>query len=127
MRLGGMSDQAAGYACDILNLYVQAQTMEMALFLERAGHSEEKMYAFFHEVHERFSRLSPEQFPHLSAIVPLLLAGDGDERFDLGLDVLINGLLTTPMDGRLTADDRETRPDYTLGPHPKNGLLWGPL
>jgi AcrR family transcriptional regulator len=102
MRAGGMSDQAAGYACDLINLYVQAQALEMALFLERAGNSEEKMYEFFGEVHERFAQLSPERYPHLSAIRTLITAGNGDERFDLGLDVLINGLLTTPMEGRLT-------------------------
>jgi hypothetical protein len=28
--------------------------------------------------------------------------GDGEERFALGLDVLINGLLATPTEGRLT-------------------------
>jgi AcrR family transcriptional regulator len=102
MRAGGMSDQAAGYACDLINLYVQAQALEMALFLERAGNSEEKMYAFFEEVHDRFAQLSPERYPNLSAIRTLITAGDGDERFDLGLDVLINGLLTTPMEGRLS-------------------------
>jgi AcrR family transcriptional regulator len=102
MRAGGMSDQAAGYACDMLNLYVQAQTLEIALFLERAGNSEERMHELFFEVAERFRALSPERYPNISAIVPLMLAGDGDERFDLGLDVLINGLLATPMEGRLT-------------------------
>jgi AcrR family transcriptional regulator len=102
MRAGGMSDQAAGYACDILSLYAQAQALEMALFLERAGNSEEKMYAFFEEVGRRFAELPPERYPSLTAIVPMLMAGSGDERFDLGLDVLINGLLATPMDGRLT-------------------------
>jgi hypothetical protein len=97
-----MSDHAAGYACDILNLYVQAQTLEIALFLERAGNSEERMHELFFEVAEQFRALSPERYPNISAIVPLMLAGDGDERFDLGLDVLINGLLATPMEGRLT-------------------------
>jgi hypothetical protein len=103
MRAGGMSDQATGYACDILNLYVQAQALEMALFLERAGNSEEAMYAMFGEIARRFYALPPERYPNLSAIVPLLLAGSGDERFELGLDVLINGLLATPMEGRLTS------------------------
>jgi hypothetical protein len=60
------------------------------------------MYELFGEVAERFRTLSPERYPSLSAIVPMLTAGDGGQRFDLGLDVLINGLLTTPMDGRLT-------------------------
>jgi hypothetical protein len=28
--------------------------------------------------------------------------GDGEERFALGLDVIVNGLLETPIEGRLT-------------------------
>ena len=31
--------------------------------------------------------------------------GDGHERFSLGLDIIINGLLSTPTDGRLSAQD----------------------
>jgi hypothetical protein len=60
------------------------------------------MHELFLEVAARFRALPPERYPNLSAIVPMLLAGDGDERFDLGLDVLINGLLATPVEGRLT-------------------------
>jgi len=30
--------------------------------------------------------------------------GDGRERFELGLDVIINGLLATPTEGRLTGE-----------------------
>ena len=29
--------------------------------------------------------------------------GDGDERFELGMDVIINGLLATPTEGRLSS------------------------
>ena len=39
----------------------------------------------------------------MAALGPAMTRGDGDERFDLGLDVLINGLLATPTEGRLTA------------------------
>ena len=28
--------------------------------------------------------------------------GDGEERFSLGLDVIVNGLIETPTEGRLT-------------------------
>ena len=66
MRAGGMSDQAAGYACDILSLYVQAQALEMALFLERAGNSEEKMLEFFHGVDDA-TRRSPRSATPTSA------------------------------------------------------------
>ena len=53
-------------------------------------------------VAERFRALPASGYPFISALVPCLMAGDGDQRFDVGLDVLINGLLATPLDGRLT-------------------------
>jgi hypothetical protein len=33
---------------------------------------------------------------------PKVTRGDGEERFELGLDVIVNGLLATPTEGRLT-------------------------
>ena len=36
--------------------------------------------------------------------------GDGEERFSLGLDVIINGLLATPTEGRLTPVAWEQQP-----------------
>jgi AcrR family transcriptional regulator len=102
MKAGGMSDQAAGYACDILNLYVQAQALEQALYLERSGSHEAFVHDYIKGVAERFRSLPPARYPYLSSLVPELMAGDGDERFEVGLDVLINGLLSTPLEGRLS-------------------------
>jgi AcrR family transcriptional regulator len=101
MKAGGMSDQAAGYACDILSLYVQAQALEATLYLERSDGDGPLGPDYFMGVADRYRALSPEQYPYLSSLVPQLMAGDGDERFDLGLDVLINGLLATSFEGRL--------------------------
>jgi AcrR family transcriptional regulator len=101
MKAGGMSDQAAGYACDILNLYVQAQALESALYLERADGAESLEHEFFLGVANRFRAVPAEQYPFIAALVPFLMAGDGDQRFDVGLDVLLNGLLATPFEGRL--------------------------
>jgi hypothetical protein len=51
---------------------------------------------------ERFGSLDPERYPTMAALGPAMTRGDGDERFELGLDVIINGLLATPTEGRLT-------------------------
>jgi hypothetical protein len=39
----------------------------------------------------------------MAALREQMTAGDGEERFALGLDVIINGLLQTPTEGRLTS------------------------
>ena len=40
--------------------------------------------------------LPPDRFPLLSTMASFLTVGSGDERFEFGMDVLINGLLATP-------------------------------
>jgi hypothetical protein len=35
--------------------------------------------------------------------------GDGEERFSLGLDVIVNGLIETPTEGRLSPVAREEK------------------
>jgi hypothetical protein len=51
----------------------------------------------------RFATLDAERYPTMAALAPAMTRGDGEERFELGLDVIINGLLATPTEGRLTA------------------------
>ncbi len=102
MKAGGMSDQAAGYACDILNLYVQAEALEATSYLERAEAGEADPRAYFTGIAERVRSLPAARYPCIDALVPHLMAGDAEQRFDVGLDVLINGLLATSFEGRLT-------------------------
>src|SRR5919197_304721 len=101
LKAGGASDEAAAYAGDLLSLYVTAIAYEQSLYrkLYSDPHHEQ------HEVErlaERFASLDAERFPTMAALGPAMTRGDGEERFELGLDVLINGLLATPTEGRLT-------------------------
>ena len=108
LKAGGVEDQAAAYAADLLSTYVNAIAYEHSTY--RAVHADPD-----HELHEvaqiaeRFATVSPELYPTLAALGPRMTYGDGDERFALGLDVLINGLLATPAQGRLTAWLQEPR------------------
>jgi AcrR family transcriptional regulator len=101
LRAGGMADQSVGYACDVLSLYVQAHALETSLFRERTGSQPGAEQQYYMGVAERFKSLSPDEYPNLSALAPQLMAGDGDQRFEAGLDVIINGLLATPLEDRL--------------------------
>jgi AcrR family transcriptional regulator len=102
LKAGGVSDQSAAYAADLLSTYVNAIAYEHSTY--RMVHEDPD-----HEVREveriaeRFATISPERYPTLAALGPQMTYGDGNERFELGLDVLINGLLATPAEGRLTA------------------------
>jgi AcrR family transcriptional regulator len=101
LKAGGASDQAAAYAADLLSMYVTAIAYEQSIYAVRYRDPE-------HELHEveklaqRFATLDAARFPTMAALAPAMTRGDGDERFELGMDVLINGLLATPTEGRLS-------------------------
>jgi AcrR family transcriptional regulator len=102
LKAGGVGDQAAAYAVDLLTTYVNAVAYEQSLYatVHADPEHQEREVA---RIAERFASLSPERYPTMAALAPQMTRGDGAERFALGLDVLINGLLSTPAEGRLTA------------------------
>jgi len=102
LKAGGASDQAAAYAADLVSMYVTAIAYENALYrMLHVDPDYEKRDV--ERLAERFAALDAEKYPTMAALGPAMTRGDGLERFELGLDVLINGLLATPTEGRLTA------------------------
>jgi AcrR family transcriptional regulator len=101
LKAGGASDEAAGYAADLVSLYVTAIAYEESLYRKLYSDPEHEQREVA-RLAERFAALDPERFPTMTKIGPAMTRGDGLERFELGLDVLINGLLSTPTEGRLT-------------------------
>lgn len=89
MKLGGLSDKVTAWACDILSLFVTAVSYENNVYRERGDDEEE----IVDELAATFGALPAERYPNLVAIMPSLVAGDGDERFEFGCDVLIEGLI----------------------------------
>jgi AcrR family transcriptional regulator len=100
LRAGGMEDQAAAYAGDLLGMYVTAIAYELTV-QSRIGQSAEDE-EYLAAIGRRFASLPAQKFPNFAALGPLMMRGSPDERFELGMDVLINGLLATPTEGRLT-------------------------
>jgi AcrR family transcriptional regulator len=101
LKAGGASDQAAGYALDLISSYATAIAYEQSLYAqlyEDPEHAEREI----EKIAARFASVSPERYPTMAALGEELTTGDGDERFALGLDVIVNGLLATPTEGRLT-------------------------
>lgn len=101
LKAGGASDQAAAYAADLFSMYVTAIAYEQSLYATRCsdpGHELDEV----EKIARRFATLDAARFPTMAALAPAMTRGDGDERFELGMDVLINGLLATPTEGRLS-------------------------
>ncbi len=95
---GGIAPQAAAWFCDIGALFVCAVAYEEQIWSQRiaegSGHAD--MQEFHEDIDaqltEAFGKLSADVFPNLVRFGRELTAGDGGERFEFGLDLLVSGL-----------------------------------
>jgi AcrR family transcriptional regulator len=101
MRAGGMSDEALAYAPDLVSMYITAIAYEQALYAELYADPEHEQREI-ERVMQRFQSITPDRFPVMTSIAALMTRGTGQERFSLGLDIILNGLLATPTAGRLS-------------------------
>jgi AcrR family transcriptional regulator len=96
MITGGVPPQIAGWMVDRIGLYISADAYEGSLHLARrraAGKDlGEYLNGFFGQLADFYRSLPPERFPMLVRHVDELMAGGGVERFEFGLDLLLNGL-----------------------------------
>jgi AcrR family transcriptional regulator len=102
LKAGGASDEAAAYAGDLLSLYVTAIAYERSLYRTLYRDDPDHAQREVEHLAERFAAIDLERYPTIAALGGAMTRGDDDERFELGLDVIINGLLATPTEGRLT-------------------------
>jgi AcrR family transcriptional regulator len=91
---GGVSEQVASYSVDILALYVTATAFEESM--EDFPAVDPEASAAFHEELKNFMAALPaDRFPYLVALAGPLSAGDRNERFEFGLDILVRGIAST--------------------------------
>lgn len=96
LKAGGVGPQASAWALDLLALYITAIAYEASVEAELGVPEPSRTVEVVTGVRDAFAQMSATEFPELTAIGPLLTLGTGKERFDFGVDVLINGLLATP-------------------------------
>ena len=92
LRGAGVPDRIAAYAGDLGGLYLGATAYEEEMPLPSpTGQdlSPDQLVAMFRSYYES---LPADQFPNVHATLDELFSGGPDERFELGLDVLIRGL-----------------------------------
>jgi len=109
LKAGGVSDQAAAYAADLIGSYTTAIAYEQSLYAALYN-DPEHVEREVGRIAERFAGLPPERYPTMAALADKMTMGDGEERFSLGLDVIVNGLLETPTEGRLSQVTWEGKP-----------------
>jgi len=93
LRGAGIPDRIAAFAGDLLGLYLGATGYEATL-PPMASSSGEPLdaEAAARMVHDYFASLPADQFPNVVATVDDMFSGGPQERFELGLDVILRGL-----------------------------------
>lgn len=97
VRAGGISDRVAAMVLDLLSLYVMGVAYEDSLTAMNAT-TPDDLTRFITEMRRYFASLPGERFPNTVALAEELTAGDREERFEFGLEVLLRGLLAVSAD-----------------------------
>jgi AcrR family transcriptional regulator len=90
LKQGGVPDDEAAWAVDILLLYATAQAAEKGAWKASAQTPND-----FSALATAIQEVDVQTYPNIAALGEKLLSGGGS-RLDWGLDVLINGILNTP-------------------------------
>jgi AcrR family transcriptional regulator len=93
---GGISPQAAAWFCDLAAAYVGATAYEESIWVARenttAAGEQPDHEAIDVQLREYMESMA-EKFPIMARYARELTAGDGEDRFEFGLDVLVSGLV----------------------------------
>ena len=101
LRGGGLSDRTSAYAGQLLPLYVSAFALEESSGLRSPSGGEASPAEVLNTIRSYLGSLPVERFPNLAALASDITGGDPDERFEFGLELLLDGL-----ERRLTRGDR---------------------
>jgi AcrR family transcriptional regulator len=89
---GGVAPQAAAWAVDALLLYVAAYCLELSVVRSRAADGDDAWVVDRDELLRRFTALPAGAFPHTTRHAAELTSGEGHDRFDFTLGLMIDGL-----------------------------------
>ncbi|MFF5171803.1 TetR/AcrR family transcriptional regulator [Micromonospora sp. NPDC000089] len=93
---GGVPPQPAAWFLDRLMLYIAGDAYEGALFGEKVRATGQDLSTYWTGMREQlrgyYLSLPKEAYPNALAHVDELMAGDGEERFEFGLDLMVQGI-----------------------------------
>jgi AcrR family transcriptional regulator len=99
-RTAGLPDRIAAEAGDLISTYIDGFVLEEGMWQDRAAqHAGEASSLaspdwreMADEMQNYFASLPAADFPHLRALSGLIVTGSNDERFDVGLEIILRGL-----------------------------------
>lgn len=99
-RTAGLPDRIAARAGGIISTYIDGFVLEEGMWRDRrAGHGRDDpapplpdQGEMAGEMQTYFASLPAADFPHLRALSGLMVTGSSEERFDIGLEIILRGL-----------------------------------
>jgi AcrR family transcriptional regulator len=92
MRAGGVPDRYAAWAVDKLALLVVADVVEAAVHQAKGNATEADNQTYLAQMRDYLGSLPIDQFPNIVAMSSALFEGSGDERFQWGIDLIVDGI-----------------------------------
>ncbi|MGW3204132.1 TetR/AcrR family transcriptional regulator [Streptomyces sp. NPDC001135] len=99
-RTAGLPDHIAAEAGDLISTYIDGFVLEEGMWQDRAarhGGADSSLARpdwreMADEMRDYFASLPAAEFPHLRALAGLIVSDSSDERFDVGLEIILRGL-----------------------------------
>jgi AcrR family transcriptional regulator len=98
MTAAGFAGQLAAWAVDRLQIYIDADVYEGALYAAKIKQGLD-VDAYLDSIQDYYRRLPADRFPLLAGLAGTIVA-DSDQRFEFGLELLIDGLQARLGTGR---------------------------
>jgi hypothetical protein len=95
LQEGGLADQEAAWASDLLLLYATAVAAEHSTRQSSSQAADEDQVLV-----AAITTADASRYPHVARLGGALFSGSGMERFAWGIDMFLNGVLHSPRAGR---------------------------
>ncbi|MEU6814529.1 TetR/AcrR family transcriptional regulator [Streptomyces sp. NPDC046860] len=111
-RTAGLPDRIAAEAGDLISTYIDGFVLEEGMWQDRAAARPEGADSsrarpdwreMAGEMQNYFASLPAADFPHLRALADVMVTDSSDERFDIGLEIILRGLASYLPDAAPTA------------------------
>jgi AcrR family transcriptional regulator len=108
-RAAGLPDRIAAEAGDLISTYIDGFVLEESLWQDRmaahggdgsAGGGSGDGRGMAEQMRDYLASLPAEDFPHLRALAGLMVTDSSDDRFDIGLEIILRGLASYLPDER---------------------------
>lgn len=89
----GVPEKIISFWADLFSLYVGAQAIEETLMLAKYGPTGmSEFLKRIEQIRDYLAQLPADRFPQVTRMAATMMDEEPDDRFDFGLDILLNGL-----------------------------------